>query len=402
MKSQIQRVTSSVVRLLLVVLLILVTLTFAIIQGGFFLWFVFFMLLPFVCFSALIFIAPIGNITIEREMNRDRLIQGQSIKMKIILKRNSSWPIPFLVVQEVEPSGVFRQLDEKVTRKLIPIGFKKEVSWTYVVEKLPRGKHELFGFQVGAADSLGWVRKSKFIESPKTFIVYPHVEQMQFNRTISHEQGQFGQTNRKKQHHSTMVASVREYAPGDRMSWIHWSSLAKTGDLYTKEFEFQQSEDVCVLLDGMKGYEFEGQVSLAASLLSAAHHQKEHVCFLGAGERRFELDQVHTLNDVENLMYYLATVSPTTKDITGKYDGDELLTSTKAIILITSNMTSKWVELLGRSAKKGSVPIIYVVTCPNYKIFNEEMAIKESAEKMGIRVQYTHMGHFHELSKGAN
>lgn len=392
--------TSTVMRLCLVLLLLLVTFIFSLIQGGFLLWFVFFTLVPFAIFSLVVFFTPINNISVEREMESGRLEEGDTLRMKVTLKRKSFIPVLFLVIQEVEPQGVFEHVDNRLIRKLIPVGFKKQVSWSYVIDSLPRGRHELTAIQVGIADVLGWVRKTKYIEAPKTFIVYPKIEGMYFERTVSHEQGQFGYTSQRKQQHSTLVSSVREYAPGDRMTWLHWPSFAKTGTLYTKEFEFQQSEDVCVVFDSSQGNDYEGAVSFAASLMSAALRQKEHVSFLGAGEKRQAVEEFQTEADLEKVMYYLATIEATKFDIRRRYERDEMITGANALVLITSNLTAEWIDLLAKSASKGSAPIIYVIRLAHYKMFEEDYALERHAETRGIQIRYAERGQFASVSKG--
>lgn len=402
MKSRIKRVTSSIAQLLLVVLMLLITLVFAIIQGGFLLWFVFFMLLPFTLYSMLIFFTPIKNFEVDREIQSGRLQQGDSLNMKVTMKRNSVIPIFFLVVQEIDTVGIFEEIDEKLIRKIVPIGFKDKVSWTYPIEKLPRGRHELQGIQIGIADLLGWVRKTHYIVAPKTIIVYPKTENMQFAHSISHDQGQLSSTNRKRLQHSTLVSSVREYAPGDRMTWLHWPSFAKTGQLHTKEFDYQQSEDTCVIFDSARGYDFEAQVSLTASLMKAALLKREPVCFLGAGKRRFAVETFENENDLEKIMYYLATITPNKYEVRVNYERDDMIDGASALMLVTSNLTDDWIELLAKNAKKGSVPIVYIVRPKNFSGSVEDSILEKHAESRGITLIYTESGRFENLNKGGH
>lgn len=401
MKSEFKRITSSIVQLLLVACMLLITFIFALIQGGFLLWFIFFILTPFALYSLWIFFTPINNFTVQREVESGRLEQGDALNMKVILKRNSSFPILFIVVQEVETVGIFDHVDERLIRKIVRVGFKKEVSWTYPIKNLPRGRHELKGIQISIADLLGWVRKSNYIEAFKSIIVYPKTESMLFAHSMSHDQGQFGSTNRKQPQHSTLVSSVREYAPGDRMTWLHWPSFAKTGQLYTKEFDFQQAEDTCVIFDSAYGYDFEGQIALAASLMQAALTQREHICFLGAGERRFAIETFENRMDLEKIMYYLATITPNKYNVRIDYEKDELINGANALMLVTSNLTNEWIDLLTKNAKKGSVPVIYIVRPKNFDALSEDHAIAKQAESRGIRLFYTEMGQFNLLNKGA-
>lgn len=394
MKSRLRRITSSVTRMLLVLLLVLGSLLFATIQGGFVLWFVFFMVIPFALYSFLVFLTPIGHMTVERKVLNKRFVEGDALKVQVTLKRQSWLPILFIVVQEIEPKGAFAELQTRDLHKLLPIGFKRQVSWSYTVPKLARGRHELEGIQVQVADVLGWIQKTKYIEAKKTLIVYPKVENMSFTRRFSQEQGMLGYTSQKQPQQSTMVASIRDYAPGDRMTWLHWSSFAKTGMLYTKEFEYQQSDDVCVVLDTSKGANFEGQISFVASLMQAAHRQKEPVCFLGAGEHRFSLAEFRSENDLEQLMYYLATIEPSIYEPKKIYGHDELVRSSNALMLVTSQLDVDWIDLLKMNATRGSKPIIYVVKPNDKTTWKADPVVEYHAEKAGIQVVYVERGRF--------
>ncbi len=48
------------------------------------------------------------------------------------------------------------------------------------------------------------------------------------------------------------AAGVREYAPGDSLSRIHWKSTARRDRLISKEFELDPMSDIWILLDGQR------------------------------------------------------------------------------------------------------------------------------------------------------
>ncbi|MEG0381271.1 MAG: DUF58 domain-containing protein, partial [Kurthia sp.] len=384
MKSSIQRVTTSIVRLLLVVLLLSASLLFAIIQGGFTLWFIFFMLLPFVVYSIFLFLTPISNVTIERHLENGRLEQGQSATIQMTMKRSSFVPVLYMVVQELEPTGAFAQVDQQMLRKILPVGFKRTMTWYYKVDDLPRGRHELQGVQISIADFLGWVKKVHYIEAPNTLIVYPKIEPMHYHKMVSHEQGQLNASTKPQRQQSTMVSSIRDYNPGDRMSWIHWQSFAKTGDLHTKEFEQQKSEDACIVLDGLQGLHFEGQVSLAASLLSAVVAQHEKVSFLSASKKRKSFESIESQKELSEVLHHLAIIQPTVFEPTFVYAQDDLLRNSNAILFITSALTEGWIDLLARISMKKDSIIVYVIREANQQIFAEDVAIERHAAARGI------------------
>ncbi|GEK33545.1 DUF58 domain-containing protein [Kurthia sibirica] len=399
MNSKLQRVTSSFVRLLLVVLLLAVALLFAIIQGGFVLWFVFFMLAPFVLYSVFLFLTPINDMTIIRQAPTGRLQQGQDIKLKVTLQRKSFMPILFIVVQEMQPKGVFSQLEQQMMRKIVPIGFKRQVNWYYHIPNLPRGKQELVGIQVTIVDFLGWVRKTNYVTAPITLIVYPKIVPLHFDRLISHDQGQFSQAQKPQIQQSTMVSSVREYSPGDRMSWIHWKSFAKTGDLQTKEFEQQQNEDACIVLDGLNGPRFEGQVSLTASILNAVSKQQERVSFLSAGQQHVFFEGIESQQELQKALLHLAVIKPGNFHAVHKYAQDQALRSAKTIVFITSALTEEWLEVLARLVKKSNSIIVYIVRRDTQELFAEDIAIEEQAKVRGIIVHTIYEGDFSSYGK---
>ncbi len=62
------------------------------------------------------------------------------------------------------------------------------------------------------------------------------------------------------------LISVRDYAKGDSIKWIHWKASAKTGKLKTKEFSDLGGEPVVVNLDQIKG-SLEERISCATYLI---------------------------------------------------------------------------------------------------------------------------------------
>ena len=73
-------------------------------------------------------------------------------------------------------------------------------------------------------------------------------------------------TNGHLQSDPSMVVGIREYQPGDRLSWINWKASAKRNGMVTKEFETRQSTDVLLVMDSTPSPQFENLVSFTASL----------------------------------------------------------------------------------------------------------------------------------------
>jgi hypothetical protein len=67
-----------------------------------------------------------------------------------------------------------------------------------------------------------------------------------------------GEALHRRTHQITPNASgVRDYAPGDSFNRIHWRSTSRRDRLIVKEFEFDPLADVWIVLDGLRGAQFE-------------------------------------------------------------------------------------------------------------------------------------------------
>ena len=66
-----------------------------------------------------------------------------------------------------------------------------------------------------------------------------------------------GDALRRRSHQITPnAAGVRDYAPGDPMSRIHWVSTARRGRMISKEFELDPQTEVWIFLDAMKDSQY--------------------------------------------------------------------------------------------------------------------------------------------------
>ena len=231
--------SQAIIRFILVVFLLAISLSFALMQGGFVSWFIFFMFLPFAIYSIMLFFVPVKNFSVERTMISGRLEQGDSLRMKITLTRNSRFPLLYTIIQESVPSELFvEEVDQ--TRHFLIMGLKKQLSWQYEIPNMPRGHYQLEGIELTIADFFGWVKKKVLIPANRSIVVYPSITNIVYTPLQISRNSGAGTEHSAIVRDTTMVSGIREYQPGDRMTWIHWKTFAKTQSLQTKEFEDQQ------------------------------------------------------------------------------------------------------------------------------------------------------------------
>ena len=144
-----------------------------------------------------------------------------------------------------------------------------------------RRVYELGPAEARVADPFGLLGFVRRFEERTAVVVYPRVHALPGFpvRGGKAEAGARGSLGRR----GDEFAGLREYRRGDDRRHIHWKSVARTGELYVKEFALQAPHRYTVALDlrreGIRAQEdeVEDAVSAAASVL--AHLKKEGLPF---------------------------------------------------------------------------------------------------------------------------
>ena len=135
-----------------------------------------------------------------------------------------------------------------------------------------RGVYTLGPAEVRVADPFGLLRFARRDWETTEVVVYPQVYELRGLplRGGNVEAGTTGSRGRRGEE----FANLREYRRGDDRRHIHWKSLARTGELFVKEFSLQAPRRHTVALDlrreGLRTQEneVEDAVSAAASVLT--------------------------------------------------------------------------------------------------------------------------------------
>ena len=362
-------------RLVTVLSLLILTYCYAMFQGGFVSWFVFFTILPFSLYSIILAIVPIRFEQVSRTLSKERLERGNNVVVTVRF-RNASWfPIVFMTVRELPmEDGFYEEANGNVT-KLFLVGWKREFEWSYELKQLKRGEHHFKGFEFICTDFFGWTIRKIDVAHPQLFFVYPKVQNVHtIPLGMQYEQGA-SQTRYSLIKDTTMATGVREYVPGDRFSWIHWKSFAKNGELRTKEFEDKQSQNTFVLIDRAVQKNFEHVVDYAASYVNKIVKERGDVSFLSAGVDRYFAPVLRTNSQFEKVMQHLVTVQPDAQfGIERLLYEEQKVMSRSIIVIITGELMPDLLEVLNSGTKFASKVICFVVN--------------EQAEKIQIAGNY--------------
>ena len=93
-------------KLIMLVFLLALTFSYAMFQGGFVSWFLFYSFLPFGVYALVILLYPLNDFHVERIAGDRALRAGDSLEMRILLKRQYPVPILYISVEELLPRNL--------------------------------------------------------------------------------------------------------------------------------------------------------------------------------------------------------------------------------------------------------------------------------------------------------
>ncbi|MGE7879802.1 DUF58 domain-containing protein [Peribacillus muralis] len=325
------------------VFLMAISFCFAMFQGGFVSWFIFYSFLPFAAYAAILLFYPLHAITVERKASKRECHAGESVEIALTFTRKNRVPLLFMVIEEEMP----REMEDRgIHRRLLTFpGFKRTISMSYVLENLPRGDHSFQSIRFWIGDFFGMIEKEAIFDSPMNITVFPpyhELDSLYLDRLFNH--GQAGSTKKIQREHS-VVSGVREYQPGDQLSWINWKATARTSEIMTKEFEVQKNQDVWIIHDDQPSILFEKTIEVVASFVHSLLKKGMRVGYastgssliLPAGEGRHQRRKIFTRLAKEG-------PGPTNELAEKGRKGD--LPANAAVIFIVSEITREKVDIL--------------------------------------------------------
>ncbi|MCF3943090.1 DUF58 domain-containing protein [Oceanobacillus alkalisoli] len=391
--------------LLFILILLAVLFSYAMFQGGFVSWFLFYSFLPILLYHLGLLFYPLNNWKVSRTLSKRIIQAGDSIDVTIHLERKFPLPLYYGMVEEIMPASwnrlhydyAFLNEPDHVTidrtmKKMKMIGFKKQLEISYRLDKLPRGEHELQGVRVLISDVFGFVKKEYIYPVQDELIVQPNTRDIRISdRAVSFEQGQ--QVVNLFQLENTNVATgVREYAPGDRFSWIHWKQTAKNQTVMTKEFEQERSNNLYVILDAClpkrkNPLAFEASVELTLSLVTKLEKNTTDIELLTVGRETKEFSLGESNQGKGDIRYYLTKIQP---DGEIPFSGAlrELLLTKKRmerLVIITTSVDDFFWQTIHELRQRIAQIVIFYVQGSKF-ILEKEQEIVAQMKKSGVAI----------------
>ncbi|MBT2569723.1 DUF58 domain-containing protein [Planococcus sp. ISL-110] len=386
--NQLKKITGLWGRLFIVLIILFFTFSFAMFQGGFVSWFIFYMSLPFILYSVLLTFYPLQDVEASRKIHTAQVRKGGSFSATTTINRKTAFPLLYTVLSEQTNSSSLNKRMAGQQQKMIVPGFRKKYSWTYTVDQMPRGEHVLEGIHLEIADFFGWVKKNRLLPIQQIVLVYPNTVDIAYRPMESrYDQGSMAAPFTLVKD-TTMASGIRDYQPGDRVSWIHWKSYARTQTLRTKEFEDRQSQELFLLDDRKPSEKFELQVELIASILQSIVRANSSVAYLSVGRNRNYFPLIQTEEHLQRVMYHLAKVQSDLDKPVGQAIGRELQQmNTSSLLYVTSQLSMDMVETIRKNAKNLSNCMCLVVANKGESLLKEDEEVHQFARSKGFVVK---------------
>ncbi|WP_417898217.1 DUF58 domain-containing protein [Bacillus haimaensis] len=375
--------------------LVIITFVYAMFQGGFVSWFLFFSFLPFALYSLLVLLYPLADFKVERSLNQEQYKAGDRLVGTITLKRTIPFPLTYLLVEEVLPSNLLFSQQTKQAKRIIFPWFKNTITFQYALDRIPRGEHALSAIRFKTGDFLGLMEKERLIEKKRKFLVYPHYSEMVYKQNENKFDQGSTSSNMRLIRDTSMTVGVREYQPGDRFSWIDWKATARKNDIMTKEFEQQQSHDVVLLLDRSQDSSFEAAVSYTATLTKAVLKYGSQIGLVSVGEDHSVFPLRSGEEQFSQIYYHLAKVQPNSKRSFAKVIEMEIgkFQPTVTFLFLTGKLTKETVESLEKLSHRHIHLQVVITKDEGARLTKEEHSYMNLLKRRNIQVKVSNAGH---------
>lgn len=380
-------------KIIFLLLLLIATFSYAMFQGGFVSWYLFYAFMPFSLYSLALAFYPLHSFQIRRTFNKGEFSAGDQFVCTIELTRKFAFPLFYLFVEDVLPDRLENSCPGSAKTIMFP-WWKRNFSFQYSLDSLPRGNHQLTSVRVRTGDILGFVEREYVYTVEDQFLVYPSYYPFQYKQKESSFEQETGVEHRHYNKNATMAVGVREYEPGDKLSWIDWKATARRNSMMTKEFEKLNSRNVVCIMDRSNSTSFESLVTFAASIVRAVLKSGSKLWFVSIGKATETFPVTRNEDQWNKIFYHLAVTDCDGQDEFLDKLPEEVKQWAKnaSVMIITSRITPSFVEKMEQLPKSRHITVWYIRE--KGKKERDALALIENLRRRWITVHTVYDGKF--------
>ena len=198
----------------------------------------------------------------------------------------------------------------------------------------------------------------------------------------------------KTYHVTTDAAGIRDFAPGDGLSRIHWLSTARRGQLQVKEFDLEPSGNLWVILD-MDGAVHVGEgdesteeyaVKLAGAITYQAIRENKAVGVIASSSNPAEVEPSKGARQLWRIMEDLATVTADGREPLGSIlqQVSRALERGLSVVIITPSTDPTWLRELASLRQRASTPAVILLDQVSFGGTEQAQPIADQLTSVGI------------------
>ncbi|MBM7632109.1 DUF58 domain-containing protein [Geomicrobium sediminis] len=354
MKRKVGSLIKQLVRTLLLLSMIVILYSYAMFQGGFISWFLFYSVTTVVVLGFVTALFPLRFISVDRSIQKPYLENGDHATVKVTITKNVPIPLCYLGVYDAPPNSI---RVESHPGSFFFMLFKKEQTYSYVIRGDRRGIHTFTEMELETGDMIGLIKRRRIVRVDNDIRVYPKRANLpiafsSLRKAIKLQNE--GNSSRRMTFNETLDFShLREYAPGDRLSTIDWKVTARRGELATKEFDTEDPKGFTVLLDcrAETDEQFETAVEWAAGLVHHSFTEKDIMNFAAISSTPLALNKTYEQKQLRQVMNVLTSVER--DDLDEKVQLHRSFSLLRTIVYVMPTVTEKTTAKLKQLAARG-------------------------------------------------
>ncbi len=295
------------------------------------------------------------EVQVERRTLRGQV--GQEAE-ELIEVRNLSY-VPKMWVELEDPSD----LPEHHSRRAVVIPSRGLRSWVVSTTLQRRGLFDWGPLRVRGGDPFGIFYTERSYGVRQQILVYPRVVDLPRFQTPPASLPGEGRFRRRTHYITPNASGIRDWAPGDPLSRIHWRSTAHTGELMVKTFELDPTSDIWVIAD-MEGAIQAGEgdesteeytVTVAASVAQRYIAANRSVGLISFGEDYTVVEAERGQQQLSRILESLAVAKASGEAPLGNLLIEEQRRFGRhtTLVLVTASTDSSWLSPLQSLVQRG-------------------------------------------------
>jgi len=331
--------------------------------------------------------ALVGALTLTRQMRFGWARVGDQLLESFQLTNDSR--LPALWVDVVDHSTMPGYGDQRVTA----IYGYNSTRWYKKAICTHRGLYTFGPTTLRTGDPFGLYTTEIHDPASASFLVLPPIVELEGIEELPAGRSDEGRPRPNALNRSINAMSVREYAPGDSLRWIHWPTTARQNELFVRQFEGSPSGDWRIVLDmdwrvqagsGREATDEYG-VILAASLADRGLRLGRSVGLMAQGKEPVWLSPRSGEGHRWELMRALALISEgDTRLSTLLAQGTRRLQRAASVYIITPSLNREWIEQLVPLVARGMRAAVLLVDPTTFGAGGRLAPTVESLTDLGI------------------